>query len=271
MFEDPTPPRRLRLWEAWSPMRLGAFALMLLIANMFWQAAIHGLTGDIFVPVILAALVAVVLPCAMVARWHGETLASAFEMRFAWVAAAAGGLAGLLALAPASWLASFSSRLRPPSADYLAFLAEHLPGDLTGAVVALIAVSVAAPVAEELIFRSLCFRLARDRWGAGRAAVLSALFFGIMHWQPWSLFGLVGLGLLLAALYHWTGTLWAPIAAHATHNAVSLTLLIRAREDLDGGEPATIGTLDSAGGLALVLISAALLAGLLRWLRRPGG
>jgi membrane protease YdiL (CAAX protease family) len=266
---DPTPPRRPTLWQAWSPLRLALLALLLLVGYMFWQAAIYGLTGDVFLPVVVGAAAAVVVPCAALARWHGQTLATTFDLHGGRHALGVGCLAGLFALAPASWLAGWSARLRPPSADYLAFLSEQLPDGLLGTLVALVAVSLAAPVAEELVFRGLIFRAARERWGPGRAALLSGLFFGIAHWQPWSLFGLVALGILLAGLYHWTRSLLAPIAAHAAHNAVSLLLLLRTREHLTTESPGA-GAFAGPGALILALASTVLLLSLLRWVRRQG-
>lgn len=264
---DPTPPRRPSLWQTWSPLRLALLAALLLVAYVFWQAAIYSLTGDVFLPVILGAVAGVVAPCIALARWHGQSLATAFDLRWSRFPLLVGSVAGLLALAPASLLAGLSTRLRPPSTDYLAFLAQQLPDGLTGTLIALVAVSLAAPVAEELVFRGLIFRVARDRWGPGRAALLSGLFFGVAHWQPWSLFGLVALGILLAGLYHLTGSLLAPIAAHATHNAVSLTLLLRTREQLTAEAPAA-GTFGGPGALILAIACAALLLSLLRWLQR---
>lgn len=267
MSLDPTPPGRPGFWNAWTAPQHAAFALLLLGAYMFWQVAVHSLTGDLFVPVIAAALLAVVLPCSAAARRHGQTLTAAFDLRLHRPAAAVGLAAGLLALAPAGWLAGLSSQLRPPTAEYLVFLGEHLPRDTASVVVALAAVSVAAPVAEEIIFRGLIFRLARDRWGCGRAVALSALFFGVVHWQPWSLFGLVGLGVLLALLYHWTGSLLVPTVAHGAHNAVSLALLLRSRDDLTAGasEGAAFG---DPWDWLVGAVSVMLLFWLLRWLRR---
>lgn len=249
---DPSqPPRHQGLWQAWSPLQLAGLALMLLMAHLFWQASVYSLTGDLFVPVIVAALVGVVVPCAVLAGRHGGSLAVTFDLRPAVSPLLVGAAAGLCALAPASWLAGLSSRLRPPSPEYLTMLAEHLPDGAMGVAIALVAVGVAAPVAEELVFRGILFRVARDRWGAARAAALTALFFGVAHWQPWSLFGLVGLGVVLALLYHRTGSLLAPIAAHGVHNVVSLLLLLRGREALAGGE-AGAGVFGGPGGWLLV-------------------
>ncbi len=264
MYRDPEPPRRPRLWEAWTGGQLLSFALLLLGAHLFWQVLFFEITGNAFGPVLGAAVLAVVLPCAAAAWWHGEPLWDAFEMRGGWLPLAVGAAAGLLAWAPAGLLAELSSRLHPPTPEYLEFLEQHLPRSAGGVALAFVAVSVGAPVAEELLFRGLLFRLARGRWGVAGGVVITALFFGVAHWEPWSLFGLVGLGALLALLYHWTGSLLAPMAAHGVHNAVSLTLMLQWRDELITETPAESG----GDQWALVAVSALLLAGLLVWLRR---
>jgi hypothetical protein len=128
---------------------------------------------------------------------------------------------------------------------------------------------MAAPIGEELIFRGILFRVASARWGWSRAAVLTALFFGVAHWAPWHLFGLVALGLLLALLYHLTRSLLAPMLAHAAYNAVSLTLLIRGgEEDETVGAEAAAATASGMGTGEWTLLGASVvvLAGLLWWL-----
>lgn len=279
MSMDERPTRGPDLWTAWSPLQLVLFAVLLLVVQMFWQAALFGWTGNVFVPVIGASVFAVVLPCAAVSRRHGRGLLATFDLHPNRPALLAGAIAGLLCVAPASFLAGFSARLRPPSPDYLAFLAEQLPHGTGTALVALAAVSLAAPVAEEIIFRGLLFRLAGQRWGAMRAAILTGLFFGIAHWQPWSLFGLAALGIILALLYHWTGSLLAPMAAHGAHNAVALVFLVRGRNDLAARAAAEMpeaiiepsgGLLSGSSGLVLTAASAFLLWRLLRHLRRHG-
>ncbi len=260
----PDPPRRPGLWEAWTPGQLTAFALIIMGAHLFWQLVAYQLTGETFTPVILAAALGVLLPCGVAAWWHGQNLASAFDVRPAIRHLLIGAVAGLLAWAPAAALAGLSSRLRPPTPEFLAHLAESIPDDTLGTILAMAAVGVAAPVAEELVFRGLLFRLARDRWGWPRAMVLTALFFGVMHFQPWSLFGVVGLGVLLAVLYQWTGSLVAPMVAHGVHNAVSMALLLR--WDRTTGQPDSV----VSGPLqwVLVAVSIALLALLLTGLRQ---
>lgn len=96
---------------------------------------------------------------------------------------------------------------------------------------------VLAPAYEELLFRRVLFgRL----WQAGRpwlGMILSSLAFALVHEIPgtsangpleiaqlWLVYG--GMGMAFCWLYQRTGTLWAPIAAHALNNGVALALLV---------------------------------------------
>jgi membrane protease YdiL (CAAX protease family) len=91
---------------------------------------------------------------------------------------------------------------------------------------------VAAPLAEELLFRGVLFKGLRDgfrarlgRGGAvGLAALISGAIFGSLHLgggQDKFIPVLVALGVLLALAYEWTGTLYVPIAIHALNNAIA--------------------------------------------------
>ncbi|MGN7839918.1 CPBP family glutamic-type intramembrane protease [Stenotrophomonas sp. 22385] len=96
---------------------------------------------------------------------------------------------------------------------------------------------VLAPAYEELLFRRVLFgRL----WQAGRpwlGMLLSSLAFALVHEVPgtsangpweiaqlWLVYG--GMGAAFAWLYQRTGTLWAPIVAHALNNAIALAALV---------------------------------------------
>lgn len=96
---------------------------------------------------------------------------------------------------------------------------------------------VLAPAYEELLFRRVLFgRL----WQAGRpllGMLLSSLAFALIHEIPgtsgngpleiaqlWLIYG--GMGVAFCWLYKRTGTLWAPITAHALNNGVALAAMV---------------------------------------------
>lgn len=81
---------------------------------------------------------------------------------------------------------------------------------------------IIAPLSEEILFRGFLFRNLRETVGKGLAAVLSGFLFGLVHMHPTLLIPLTGLGIALALLYEWTGSLWVPILAHMAFNLLTL-------------------------------------------------
>jgi CAAX protease family protein len=104
-------------------------------------------------------------------------------------------------------------------------LAPSLPaGALAGSV-------LLAPLTEEIFFRGYLFRqlFRRANWSFGRAALVTALFFGLAHigsalrGNPWEVAGVVvitGLGGAFFAwlLVRWGDNLWVPIGLHVFMN-----------------------------------------------------
>ncbi len=85
-------------------------------------------------------------------------------------------------------------------------------------------VSVAAPIAEEILFRGLIFTGLVQRMAPAIAICISAAAFGLAHIYVWTLLPIFVIGTGLAWLYYREKTLWANITAHATVNFVSLVV-----------------------------------------------
>jgi membrane protease YdiL (CAAX protease family) len=92
-----------------------------------------------------------------------------------------------------------------------------------------------APLAEELVFRGLVFRMLRDRFNLIVAFSASAFLFALSHVPYWvmtqsstmlllNLVSIAGYGILFAALYHWSGSLWAPLLCHFLNNLMNSSL-----------------------------------------------
>ncbi|HEY8489514.1 MAG TPA: type II CAAX endopeptidase family protein [Dehalococcoidia bacterium] len=86
-------------------------------------------------------------------------------------------------------------------------------------------VVLVAPVAEELFFRGFVFAGLVARLGVGWAAAASGLLFGLVHGQVGLILPFAMVGALLALLYHRSGSLWVPIAAHLAYNGLAFTAL----------------------------------------------
>ena len=88
-------------------------------------------------------------------------------------------------------------------------------------VVAIISNVIAAPIIEEIIFRGLIFDRLKKAIPVVPAMIISALLFGLAHGQIiWICYAAV-IGLILAAIYHKTGSIIPCIAAHMVLNGTS--------------------------------------------------
>jgi uncharacterized protein len=94
-----------------------------------------------------------------------------------------------------------------------------------------------APLAEELVFRGLSFRVLRERYGVPIALVASALLFAAIHLPYWWLAGqktgavlalelasIFGYGVLFAGLFQWSASLWSPLVCHWLNNLLMVSL-----------------------------------------------
>ena len=101
------------------------------------------------------------------------------------------------------------------------FLVQH-EQLLSSALFSPLALVLAGPVMEELLFRGVILRRLQASGTAPRAVVLSSLLFGAIHLNPWQFLGAFSGGLLLGWIYVRTRSLWLCIAGHALNNACSL-------------------------------------------------
>lgn len=85
--------------------------------------------------------------------------------------------------------------------------------------------TIVAPISEEVMFRGLLFRVLRDKGGFFMAAIISSLLFTLLHDSVASWGPLMVLGMLLAWVYHRSGSLLVSIVLHFAFNAAMISLL----------------------------------------------
>ena len=101
---------------------------------------------------------------------------------------------------------------------------------------------LAVAVGEEMIFRGVIFRWIDERWNTWVALLISAILFGWMHISNdnatwWSSLAIaVEAGLLLGAVYKWSGSLWVPIGIHWAWNYTQGNIFGLAVSGSDAGE-----------------------------------
>ncbi len=90
--------------------------------------------------------------------------------------------------------------------------------------VQMICVGLIVPLAEELVFRGLGYDRVCRRISIIPAAIVSSVFFGIVHGNMVQAVYAGGMGLFLAGVMEWYGTLTAPYLLHASANMMSVVL-----------------------------------------------
>jgi len=141
---------------------------------------------------------------------------------------AAIGLAALAWLIYIAAAAALTPLLNPDQQD----VTEELGTDKSSAlslVVAGLLIVVLAPLSEELFFRGFMFASLRRSMPLWPAALIAAVVWGALHLSGGNVGVAIQLsvfGVILAWLYERSGTLWAPIAAHALNNTIAFILLV---------------------------------------------
>jgi len=228
--ETRPPPGAARAFAAYGALWVGYLA----IGGATQQ---HDLVGGLWVTEVLA----IALPAIIAVRVAGLPARSALGLRAP--APAHLGAAVLLAianqpvvsfvtwasraLAPESWVREFDTLQR---ALDLFFSQQALPMILT--------VSLAAPLGEELFFRGYALPALARSWGPLVACLVSGAMFSALHVNRIGFLGLWEIGILLAVLRLWSGSLWPAILCHATNNAVAGAAFLLGWEDPDIAPPA---------------------------------
>ena len=168
----------------------------------------------------------------VLARLHTARPAAFLRLRAPDVRMLALAVVGLLALTPTvQWLASLNQMLPLPDWDWLRqmetvrteMIEQVLRSDLS-LLFNLFALAVTPAICEELLFRGYVQRQAERRLGVLWGIVFSGVVFGFYHLSLSQALPLSVLGIYLAYLAWRTGSLWIPIAAHFTNNALAVAL-----------------------------------------------
>jgi len=172
------------------------------------------------------------------------------------------------ALAAALWVASLGlfevqyALWAPPPGYLEAFQRLHealRPKDPADALVSVVAIAVAPAVCEELLLRGISLPALLPALGGAGAIAASALLFALIHLDPYRAAFTLALGVAFGILRVRTGSLLAPMLAHALVNTITFAAA-PLTEDPAGGLPEPRPLL----GLALLSAGAALTVLLIR-------
>lgn len=91
-------------------------------------------------------------------------------------------------------------------------------------ILSLISVSVFAPIFEEWLCRGVVLRGLLTRMHPASAIAVSAVFFAVLHMNPWQALPAFLLGLLFGYVYYRTGSLKLTMLMHCVNNTMALIL-----------------------------------------------
>ena len=132
------------------------------------------------------------------------------------------------------------------------------PKNPLDALVSVVAIAAAPAICEELLLRGIVLPVLRPVLGATGAIVASAALFALIHWDLYRAAFTFALGLALGVLRVRTGSLLAPMLAHALVNTITFVAAPLTDDSLAGGLPAPrpgLGvSLLSAGAVITVLL-----------------
>lgn len=89
---------------------------------------------------------------------------------------------------------------------------------LSSPLLALLAIGILAPIAEELLFRGAIYNLIKDGVGKYVALFVSSVLFALIHLNIYQASYTLFIGLFLGIILMKTGSLWLPIIFHIVYN-----------------------------------------------------
>jgi membrane protease YdiL (CAAX protease family) len=126
--------------------------------------------------------------------------------------------------------------------------------------------AVLPALGEELIFRGLLQKIL-IRWSgsAHTGVIIVGFLFSLMHMQFYGFFPRWLLGIVFGYLLVWSGTLWLPIFAHFVNNCITVVVSQLVCREIVPKEVELLGA--AWNHLAITIITTAVCAGLLWWMR----
>jgi membrane protease YdiL (CAAX protease family) len=116
-----------------------------------------------------------------------------------------------------------------------------LQGPAATKVAITLAVAVAAPVCEELVFRGYLWAALERYLSAGWAFVVTSLVFAFYHLDPAQVVGVLPIGFALGWARWRTGSVWPSMVLHATNNTLALAVAAAGPEIAQLSTPLWLG------------------------------
>jgi membrane protease YdiL (CAAX protease family) len=107
---------------------------------------------------------------------------------------------------------------------------------ITDLILNIICIAGLAAVGEELLFRGMAQRLLIKMFKSPWAGIIiSAILFSAMHMQFYGFLQRLALGILLGAIYWYSGSLWPAMLAHFLYDAIAILITYFNPESMNEG------------------------------------
>ncbi|MCP4547637.1 MAG: CPBP family intramembrane metalloprotease [bacterium] len=187
----------------------------------------------------LAALGGVVLPFFILTRKLGIPFRIQFQLERTKLTPTLAVIGATLSLVPALEIITWHmSQIYPPDPRYMELLKLYRGGGPLSLAMIGIALVLAGPLAEEVLFRGVVQRLLLRQNKPFLAIILTAGLFGMSH-PLYSMPGAVILGLFFGILAYMLGNLYYPLIAHCVWNLLNLLILKISPDSLQVATPFT--------------------------------
>ena len=113
--------------------------------------------------------------------------------------------------------------------------------------------AIFAPIFEEWMCRGMVLRGLLTKMKPGWAIVWSALFFAVIHMNPWQALNAFIIGLVMGFIYYKTGSLWLTMLMHFVNNATAVIAAQFASPEEAAAQEYWIQMLDKPVYIALYL------------------
>jgi membrane protease YdiL (CAAX protease family) len=196
--------------------------LQFLIARIFLVIGVPFLSENHWFPLTILQLVSGLIAAqagAILAGLSIRHLLTHARLQFLLLLPLAVASSGILILA--SELGNILNAIKPIPSEYIDVINELFSQNFWGV---LVAVAVATPIIEELVFRGVILEGLRTKYSTRTAVLVSAALFGLMHGLPWAMINAFLLGVFLGWLMVKTESLQLCIVAHALYNGMDFVI-----------------------------------------------
>lgn len=98
-----------------------------------------------------------------------------------------------------------------------------IPTDIGGYLSGMFVIAIAPGICEEVMFRGT-IKSAYDKLGYRKSVIISAILFGVFHFNIMNLIGPIFLGVILGILINKTNSIFSSILGHTLNNAFALSI-----------------------------------------------